>query len=317
MYDKDNKGAFSNEGFRVRRLNPDGSYPDVKNHLGFLGTIDTSELLGTEKLSYRWDGKGDFADITVDIKNTGLVQTAATVAEVVSALNLIQDFSAVFTASTDSGDGSTGTGRLKIADKAAESTYKYLELKGDVAIILGFGASGDAPAMGTAFVQCFDNSGAIGLPKNIKDFEEIEKESGAGSIDTMIIDAQLKGLNPTIALTDESYELKQMIQGGSWDDTSATYTPPTTEQAVLPTVACEAFVAKYGKGTSHRGDLTGYKMYDIKRMVGRESDVTHEVKAWASYQYDCRVMDYTVAGVKTPGWTERELTIAQFEALGL
>lgn len=315
MYDKDFKGAFSNEGFRVRRLNPDNSYPGVSNHLGFLGTIDTSELAGTEKLSYRWDGKGDFTAITVNLKNTGQVVTAATVAEVVTALNLIQEFSGVFTASTDSGTG--GTGRLKIADKTAESTHTYLELKGDIAILLGFGASGDAPAMGTAFVNCFDNSGAIGFPKNIKDFEEIEKESGDGSVDTMIMDAQLKGLNPTIALTDEVYELKVMIQGGSWDDDTNTYTPPTTDQAVLPYVACEAFVAKYGKGTSHRGDLTGYKMYDIKRMVGRESDVTHEVKAWASYQFDCRVMDYMEGNVRMPGWTERELTISQFANLGL
>jgi hypothetical protein len=316
MYDKDFKGAFSNEGFRVRRLNPDNSYPDVSNHLGFLGTIDTTELLGTEKLSYRWNGTGDFSDLVIDLKDTGLVKTAATVAEVVTALNLIETFSPVFTASAD-----TVTGRLKIADAAigeeTESTYSYLELKGEIAILLGFGASGDAPAMGTAFVNCFDDSGAIGFPKNIKDFEEIEKESGDGSVDTMIMDAQLKGLNPTIALTDEVYELKVMIQGGSWDNVTNTYTPPTTEQAVLPYVACEAFVAKYGKGTSHRGDLTGYKMYDIKRMVGRESDVTHEIKAWASYQFDCRVMDYMENDVRMPGWTERELTISQFVSLGL
>jgi hypothetical protein len=312
MFDNDKKTGFSNEGFRIRRLNPDGSYPTVDNHLGFAGTIDTSELLGTEKLSYRWNGKGDFSDITVDLKNTGLVVTAATVAEVVTALNLIEAFSGVFTASADS-----GTGRLKIADKVAESTYTYLELKGDVAIILGFGASGDAVAVGTAFVEAFDESAAISLPKNIRDGEEIDQESGTGKVDTIMIDAVLKGINPSIALVSEMYELKVVLMGGSWDDTEKEYTPPTTDLAVAPLCACEIFVAKYGKGSQHRGDMTGYKMYKINRMTGREGDVSHDVKTWASQQIECVATEYIVAGVKYPAYIEKELTIAQAVTMGI
>ena len=312
MFDNDKKTGFSNEGFRIRRLNPDGSYPTVDNHLGFAGTIDTSELLGTEKLSYRWDGKGDFSDIVVDLSEVGLAPAAATVGEVVSALNLIEAFSPVFTASAD-----TATGRLKIADKTAESTYKYLELKGDVAIILGFGASGDAVAVGTAFVEAFDESAAISLPKNIRDGEEIDQESGTGKVDTIMIDAVLKGINPSIALVSEMYELKVVLMGGSWDDTEKEYTPPTTDLAVAPLCACEIFVAKYGKGSQHRGDMTGYKMYKINRMTGREGDVSHDVKAWASQQIECVATEYIVAGVKYPAYIEKELTIAQAVTMGI
>ena len=61
------KLVFSNEGFRIRRLNPDGSYPTVDNHLGFLVPLIHLNL-EQKKLSYRWDGKGDFSDLVVDLK---------------------------------------------------------------------------------------------------------------------------------------------------------------------------------------------------------------------------------------------------------
>ena len=310
MFSADRKGAFSNEGFRVRRLNPDNSYPTPERQLGFLGTIDVSSVSGKLDLFYRIDGKGTFTKLEVDISTgTYVSKPAATVAEVVAAMNADTAFKALFEAEAD-----VATTRLNLKLKTVTSEV-YLEFKGPMANLLGLGQSGDAPAMGTAFVDCFDNSGAISFPKNIKDFEEIDKESGTGNIDTMVIDAQLVGINPSIALTEELYELKVMIQGGDWNEDTTTYTPPTSDQSVLPTVACEAFVAKYGKGVSHRGDLTGYKMYDIKRMVGRESDVSHEVKSWADYQFECRVGEFEENGKMTPGWVERELTIPQFKTL--
>lgn len=311
MYSKDRKAAFSNEGFRVRRLNPDGTYPTPINHIGYVGTVDVDSLVGTETLLYRENAQGDFTSIIVDISAAGADQEAVDVDEMVTALNADGNFTAIFTASKDD------NGRLKVVLDDT-TNVDYLELKGDIAEVLGFGQSGSTAAMGTAFSACFDESAAISLPLNVKDFEEIEKESGRGQVDTMIIDAMIKGMNPSIVMNDERYEMKQIIQGGSWDETTFTYTPPTTRQTRMPICAAEVFVAKYGQGTLHRGDLSGYKMYDIKHLVGRSGDLSHDVKSWATTQFECRVSEYVdTDGVTRPGWTERELTIEQFLAMGL
>ena len=316
MYAKDRKTAFSVQGFRVRRLNPDGTLPGVENHIGFHGTVDLNALEATSELEYRLNGKGDFTAREIDLTGVGS-DGIATVDEVVTALNADTEsetndgFGDIFTASEDA------NGRLKVVlDDATD--VKYLELKGIIATTLGFGASGDAAAVGTAFVNCFDNSGAINLPKNLKDYDEVEMESGDGTTSKMIVDALLMGLNPNIAMTDELYELKVMLQGGTWDETTSTYTPPTSEQLHAPKCMLEAFFPKYTKGTRHRGDMTGYKQITIYNLVGHETDVSSGVKEWASYEYECRAVEWDDEnGVRRSAWDEKELTVEEFEDLGL
>ena len=312
MYAVDKRTAFSNEGFRVRRLNPDGTMTAVDNQLGFVETVDLTDAKATDKLSYRWDATGDFTDITVDLTAVG-TNKIATVDNVVTALNLVEGFNAVLLASADS-----ATGRLKLANATAVTGKKDLELKGTVAKLLGFGKSGDASAIGTAWVECFDDSGAVGLPKVMKDKEEIEQESGSGNIDTMIIDAINKGYSPSLALTDERYDLKECIDGGVYDETAKSYTPRTTDQPDAPLCTLEVFVAKYGKGSSHRGDAVGYKQYKVAKMSGVETDLAHEVKAWASYGFECSATEWIDStGEKHPACVEYELTVAEAKALGV
>lgn len=315
-FDFDRKASFSVEGSRWRRLNPDGSYPAPDNQLGFAVTADLSALIATSKLSYREDAKGAFTEITVDLTSAGAVMTAVTVAEAVSALNADVAFAAApLTASTDA-----TTGRLKIV---SDNTPTYLELGGDVAKALFFGAyQGAATGFGTHFIDCFNNSGAVGLPKEIKDFEEIEVESGDGTNISMVVAAMMKGLNPTLAFTDELYELKELIQGGSNDQTVSgvlnRYKPPTTGQIYLPGFAGELYEAKYDKGSNLRNNMVGYKRINFNNCNGIEADLSDEVKAWATYSYNLRVREYyDAAGDRQPGYTEDELSISQFLALGI
>jgi len=316
-YTFDRKTSFSIEGSRWRRLNPDGSYPAPDNHLGFLGTVDLSEILATAVLKVRKNGKGTFASIVCDLTSAGTVPAATTVAEVVTALNSITAFSdADLLAAVD-----TATGRLKITCDTADIVY--LELSDTIAKVLGFGSYiGNPMGFGTHFIDCFNNSGALGLPKEIKDFEEIEVESGDGSTISMVVSALLKGLNPSLAITDELWELKELIQGGSNDQTVAgtsnRYTPPTTSQVYLPNFAGEAYEAKYEKGSNLRNNMTGYKRLNLNNCSGIEGDLNSEVKAWATYQFNLRVREYTDAdGVKHPGYTEDFLTLEHFDALGI
>ncbi len=318
-YSFDRKTSFSIEGSRWRRLNPDGSYPAVDRQLGFMGTIDVSSLIATDSIKYRLDGKGDFTSIVVDFTAmTFADDTKATVAEVVTGLNANVNFSAVFTAAPD-----TGTSRLLVSETAG--TAKYLEFSGEGNIVplLGFGSyTGSDFGFGTHFISCFNDAGALGLPKEIKDFEEIEVESGDGSTLSMVAAALLKGLNPTLAMTDELFELKQLIQGGSNDQTvtgvSNRYTPPTGAQVYLPGFAGEAYEAKYDKGSNLRNSMTGYKRVNFNNCNGMEGDLTSDVKAWATYQFNIRVREFfDVDGNRQPGYTEDFLSLSEFDDLGI
>lgn len=314
-YASDRKTSFSIEGSRWRRLNPDGTYPAVDNHLGFVGTLDVSALIATDIISYRLNGQGAFIDLIVDFTAMTFVDdTVATVSEIVTGLNLNVPFSAIFTASAEA-----GSGRLKIVETADTATY--LEMKALIAVTLELGSYTNGAGFGTHWIDCFNNQGALGLPKEIKDFEEIEVESGDGGTITMTLAALLKGLNPSLALTDELFELKQLIQGGTVDETisdvALRYTPPTTSQVYLPGFAGEVYEARYNKGSNLRNNMTGYKRLNLNNCNGIEGDLSDEVKAWATYQYNLRVREQTINGVKTAGYTEDGLTLAQFDLLGI
>ena len=318
-YNFDRKTSFSIEGSRWRRLNPDGTYPAVDRQIGFVGTIDVSSLIATDVMNYRLDAQGAFTAIIVDFTLMTFSNSAkATVAEVVSGLNANANFSAVFTASVDA-----KTGRLNIAESAGTATYLEFNGEGNIIPVLELGSyNGNKIGFGTHFISCFNNAGALGLPKEIKDFEETEVESGDGSTLSMVSAALLKGLNPTLAFTDELFELKQLIQGGANDQTVAgmqnRYTPPTGAQVYLPGFAGEAYEAKYDKGSNLRNNMTGYKRVNFNNCNGMEGDLSSDVKAWAAYQYNIRVREYfDVNGDRNPGYTEDFLSLSDFDALGI
>ncbi len=319
-YSFDKKTSFSIEGSRWRRLNPDGTYPAVDRQIGFLGTVDVSSLTVAATVSYRLGGSGAFTEIIVDFTAmTFSDDSAATVAEVVTGLEADVNFSAVFTTSED-----PETGRLLIVETADTATYLEFgpSLVENIVQVLGLGSyTGHAGGFGTHFIDCFDNSGALGLPKEIKDFEEVEIESGDGSTISMVTSAMLKGLNPSLALNDESWELKELIQGGANDQSVAgvdnRYTPPTGAQIYLPGFAGEVYEAKYDKGASMRNNMTGYKRLNLNNCTGIEGDMNAEVKAWATYQFNLRVREYFVSGTRFAGYTEDSMSLSDFDALGI
>jgi len=319
-YTFDKKTSFSLEGSRWRRLNPDGTYPAIDRQLGFLDTADVSSLTSAATMSYRLGASGAFTEIVVDFTAMTITDNSAmTVAEAVTGLNLDAAFSAVFTASADA-----DTGRLLIVETADTATYLEFgpSLVENIVEVLGLGSyTGHTMGFGTHFIDCFDNSGALGLPKEIKDFEEVEIESGDGSTISMVTSALLKGLNPSLALNDESWELKELIQGGSNDQavtgTTNRYTPPTGSQVYLPNFAGEVYEAKYDKGASMRNNMTGYKRLNLNNCSGIEGDMSDEVKSWATYQFNLRVREYFVNGVRYSGYTEDSLSLADFDSLSI
>lgn len=324
-YAFDKKTSFSIEGSRWRRLNPDGTYPAIDRQIGFLGTVDCSVLSSIDTFSYRLNATGSFTTIVVDLTGAGATPAATTVGEIVIALNSASNFggggtpAGPFTASED-----PITGRLLIVETADTATYLEFGLGtvGTITEVLQLGSyNGNNVGFGTHFIDCFDNSGALGLPKETKDFEEVEIESGDGSTISMVTSAILKGLNPSLALNDELWELKQLIQGGLNDQTVAgvsnRYTPPNGAQVYLPGFAGEVYEAKYDKGSNLRSNMSGYKRLNLNNCNGIEGDLTDDVKTWATYIFNLRVREYFISGTRYSGYTEDFLSLTEFDALGI
>jgi hypothetical protein len=299
------KTEFSVEGFRIMRNNPDGTLPSADRLLGFVNTVDLTAI-GTDETGTLTIKKDDGSAESKNVDFSAAVDiTAVTVAEAITALT-----TAAFTGMTWSQDSDTS--RLK----GVSATGTYIQVYGELAPLLDFGYGVLHGGEGLKFVKCFDNTTQIGLPKNIKDKEEIEVESGNGTLITMLIESIIKGLNPTIALMDDDYDLKELIQGGTYDRTANTYDPPTTSITTKPVFNIEVYVPIYSKGTQKREDMSGYKKLLLRSCTGTEGDLTLDVKAWASHAYNITASEYTDENsVLWAAWQEGTLTTAQFAAL--
>lgn len=313
------KENFGVEGFRIQRNNPDGTIPTYDSMLGFSGTIDVSGLSGaaTENIAIKEDN-GSVDDQVVDISGGVYADSsAATVAEVVTALNTANAALGTpqnWTASTD-----VGTGRLKFELTAGTATK--VQLYGGLISYLGFGNySGATPTftdIGLKIVKGFDTTKSITLPKNIKDKEEIENETGDGSITSVIVNAIVKGVTPVITCAKNDYEMKQIIMGGVYDSSNDTYEPPNIDaQTQKPACNIEIFSPAYDQGSNLKTNIAGWEMITLRTVVGYEGDLTKEVKTFSDIIFNLDASEYTnSAGTKLAAYTEEMLTLAEYEAL--
>jgi len=299
------KTRFATEGLRIMRSNPDGTLPVASRFLGFANTADLSAVLTADKgdLTVKIDGTEDTNEVDF---TAALDNTAVTVAEAVSALT-----TAAFTGITWSADAATG--RLK----GVSASGAYVQVYGEIAAALGFGQGIVHGGEGLKFYKFFnDETISIGLPKNIKDKEEIDLEGAKGTITRMVLGAKLQGLSPVLTLKIKDYDLLELIQGGTYDRSLNTYDPPTSDESEHPVFWLEIFSPIYAAGTNKFEDLTGYEKLLLRSCIGMEGDVPIEAKAWATYAFNLQATEYYDAlGNKLPAYQEATLTAAAFAAL--
>lgn len=316
----DKRTRFGALGVRLGRNNHDGSNPVALDNtgprfLGFANTVDLSAegLLDVDdvaKLTIKVDGISQTKDVDF---SAAVSPAAVTVAEAFAALN-----TAAFTAGgaiTFSAD--TVTGRLM----GKCTSGKYVQVTGALAKALDFGQSLQFGGGGLEFCKYLSNKVIdIGLPKNIKDAEEITLEAVDGSLITMVIGAMTKGINPVLALKVKDYMLIQLVQGGTSVDseTEKSYTPPADDEAEHPSFWMEIFGAMYTDGTKHMGGYDQVEHLFIRNLSGMEGDIPVEVKAWAKYAFNLRgVSGVADDGSKLEAWKEYRLTAAQWDAFAL
>lgn len=302
------KTRFATEGFRLKRLNPDGTIPVATRFLGFANTANLDAVLTAHE-----------ADMTIKIDNAAAEtktvdftaasdESAVTVAEAVTALT-----AAAFTGITWSAD--TDTGRLK----GVASSGTEIAVTGPLAAALDFGQGIAQGGNGIEFIKIFDDRAiSLGMTKNKKDKEEIDLEGAKGGLTRMIVSAKLLGQTLALAMKDKDYELLELIQGGTFNRTTGQYDPPLSTRQDSPVFLLDVFSPIYGEGSNKMEDADGYEQLRFKTCIGMEGDVPIEAKAWANYAFDIEATEYTNAsGVKESAWFEKTMTVEAFEALNV
>lgn len=307
------KTAFGPEGFLIARNNPDGTPASPNRVLGFYGTVDLSVYAPQDDayLGVKIDNRAE--DVQLVDWGAAADVTAVTVAEMVIAIN-----AAGFTDITAAPDPATG--RLLITYTGA-GTVTFLQVFAvdthpNFSAELDFGQGQAFGGEGVVYYEAFDNTRSIGLPKNIKDSEEIENESGDGTLITVIIPAILKGVNPVITCTDNDFRIKQLIQGGTWNSATSVYTPPLSSQTDKPIFSVHIFAPIYNKGTNQREDEAGYQYIRIPSITGLEGDETLETKTLQETVYNCKASEYEdECDIKQAYATYQNLSTDEFTAL--
>jgi hypothetical protein len=307
----DQRTRFATLGARFMRNNHDNTVPvslddTGPRFLGFANTVDLSSVLTDHaaSLTISLDGVSETKTFTC----TASSESAVSVSEAVTDLTTSD-----FTGITWSADATTGRLKGKFA------SGKYVTVYGPLAAALDFGQALAFGGNGLEFCKYFDDEVIdIGLPKNIKEAEEIDLEGAQGSLLKMIIGAMLQGIDPVLTLKKKDYKLIQLIQGGTSDATGLSYEPPLDDETEHPTFFAEIFSGMYGDGSHHQGDNDQVEMLHIRNLTGMEGDIPVEAKAWAKYAFNLKgVSGWSDAGAKLAPWIEIRKTVAQFDAMAV
>lgn len=308
------KSTFGPEGFLIARNNPDGTPISGSRVLGFYGTVDLSAYATNRAvLGVKINDNTEQYE-TIDW-TAAAVKTAVTVQEIVNAINAAP-FSDI-TAAID-----TATSRLLVYYSGA-GTCNFLQVFSidddpTIAAELDFGQGQTFGGEGAIYYEAFDNTRTLNLAKRIKDAENIENEAGNGTFIEVTIGAIMKGYNPVITIKDDDYEIKQLIQAGTWTPATSKYTPPLTSQTSKPTFAIIFFSPGYSKGTHERENMSAFLRKDIYSMTGYEADVTYEIKTLQEISYNCISSEWQNENdVTQPFYQDELLTKDEFNALNV
>jgi hypothetical protein len=192
-----------------------------------------------------------------------------------------------------------------------------IQVTGEFAAALGFGQGIEQGGNGLEIISFFDDETiSIGLPKDIKEKEEIDIEGANGTVTRMVIGAMLQGMSPVVTFKEKDYFALELIQGGKFDRQSGTYNPPLSSESEHPSFYAEIYSAVYAKGSNKKSNVSGYEKILLRSMIGNEGDVPIEAKAWATYAYNLVATEYTdEKGVHLPAWQEQTISREDFDAL--
>jgi hypothetical protein len=306
--------GFALELLRFKRCNPDGTVATAQRTLGFVGNINITDILDSQRrgsITIKVDSQEretraiDFSDANSD----NLTPSAAA-----AALN-----EAAFTGVEFSVDGATG--RLMLS--AVSPSVEDLQIRSVLAGALNFGGCRKNMGLGCYWIL-FDSSQAIDAsnPPDKKDKETVEQESAQGEVKEMNIPARYLGVSPTITLMYQNNEFKQLIQGGIYYPATLNsperYENPLSNERYNPLFTMEKYVPLYASGSVSIEDNKFIKRLVYYAGTGSADEVGSGAKAWETYPYTLSFREYRDENGKRHSVPlEEKLSLSQWEAMDI
>ena len=302
MAKKENaKYEFSLSDVLITPLNDDLSQPSPTNIIGGVGPFDFSgATIAAVPLITKIDTA---AAETVTVNLTPAVDDeAVTVAELVTAINLA--------APTDiTASAEAVTGRLKLAYDGAGSPERVQ--------VYGLLATTALIGQGKGIKIVYSNSmQSMSLSPVSKDEETFTVTDAHGTDTEVMSDGYRKGCTGTFIDTVADWELKSIVEGGTYDPVAIDYEAPTslTKKTYFN---IESYSMLYNVGTQKEADLVGYIKETVYSAKGTFGD-KNKAREFATNTYNFTATSWRDANAVLKGdLKEAQLSVSAYEALNL
>lgn len=303
MAKKENaKYEFSLSDVLITPLNDDLSQPSPTNIIGGVGPFDFSDapVPASVPLITKIDTTAP-ETVNVNLSAVGDIE-AVTVAELVTAINLASPTD--ITASAQA-----VTGRLKFAYDGA-GTPARVQVYGLLATTALIGQG-----KGIKIVYS-DTMQSMSLSPVSKDEETFTVTDALGTDTEVMSDGYRKGCSGSIVDTARDWELKSVVEGGTYDATAITYDAPTsTTRKTYFNI--EAYSKLYNVGTQKEADLVGYIKETVFSAKGTFGD-KNKAREFATNTYNFTATSWRDANAVLKGDVkEAQLSVSAYEALNL
>lgn len=287
--------------------NTDGSTP--------LPYVGKTEVVGFSGLGpFDFSGASDISAVPLTIKKNNVAETktldlsgavsssAVTVTELIAAIT-----TAAFTAVTAAVD-SRGYGKITLTGAVAISDY--IQIYGEAAILGGFGQG-----YGLKFRTLDTQKSFPFIPTNVDD-AIIETIDSNGKKTSVITPGYRDGLTATLVDSAVDDDLRALLNGGSWDETTKTYLPPLSdaERALL---SIEVVNKRFLKNSNQKNDWIGATITRAYSMSSKEDGAGTGDNNFQDMSYSFSGTEYTDPETKTKysDSMTKGFTRAEYEAL--
>jgi hypothetical protein len=303
MAKKENgKYEFALSDVLVTPLNDDLTQPSPENIIGGVGPFDFSGATTPAAVPLITKIDTTAAEtVTVNLSAVGDIE-AVTVDELVTAINLAAPADVV--ASKQS-----GTNRLKFAYDGA-GTPERLQVYGLVATTALIGQG-----KGVKIVYS-DSMQSMSISPISKDEETFTITDAMGTDTEVITDGYRKGCSGSLVDTSIDWELKSIVEGGTYDSVALDYEAPnSTTRKVYFNI--EAYSMLYNVGSNKEADLVGYVKENVFSAKGTFGD-KNKAREFGTSTYNFTATSWRDAQSVLKGDSkEAQLTVSAYEALNL
>ena len=293
---------FGLEFARIMPLNADLTIPIPTRMLGGIGPFDFSGVddITAVQLIIKFDAE---ASITYTVDLSGAVSAAAvTVRELRDAINSQNpaDILARIHAATN---------RIELIYDGSDAP-DYIQIYGDIGYVALFGQG-----LGLKFV-CTDTLKSIGDEPTLKDEETITTTDAKGLDTAIMSDGYRKGFVASVVDTAKDYAIREIMEGGHYDEDNGVYDVPTSED-VKVYFYVEVYYSRYTRGENKEADIFGYTRKLYRSCKGKMGSENHE-RAFADGNYTITGTTYKDENEDLiPDTSITEMTVEEYEALDL